>query len=143
MPRNVVTVSRRSFPPLPRYRRERDRILTEVSKRHPPTPHTHGKWLTLDFSKREEPSLARAKVIRWLDEISPDWQRYVKVYPLRSTRAGNVFWMFGPSAFGWSELLRSSPWSRTRSAGLSDQASLANTGAGNAAFARGHLVRVR
>ena len=53
----------------------------EVSKRHRPTSHGRGNWLHLDFSKREDPSAGRARVIAWLDEINPDWKRYVKVYP--------------------------------------------------------------
>jgi len=79
--RNVVTVSPRFFPPLPSFRRERKRILAEVSDRHRPTTHERGDWLHLDFSKREEASTVRAEVIGWLDEINPSWRRYVKVYP--------------------------------------------------------------
>jgi hypothetical protein len=81
VPRNVITVSPRFFPPLPSYRRERKRILAEVSDRHRPTPHERGDWLHLDFSKREEASTARAEVIDWLNEINPSWRRYVKLYP--------------------------------------------------------------
>jgi len=86
MPRNVVTVALRFVPPLPSLRREQRRILAEVSERHPPTPHARGKWLHLDFSKREDPVAARERVVAWLDEINPHWARYVKVYP-RERRA--------------------------------------------------------
>jgi hypothetical protein len=82
VPRNTVSVDPRFFPPLPSRRREQRRILTEVGKRHRPTPNKRpGKWLSLDFSKREDQAAARERVIGWLDEINPDWRRYVKVYP--------------------------------------------------------------
>jgi len=81
VPRNVVTVSPRFFPPLPSHRRERERILAAVSARHRPTPHDRGAWVTLDFSKRQESATARAEVVSWLDEINTEWRRYVKVYP--------------------------------------------------------------
>lgn len=77
----MVTVSPRSFPPIPRHRRERERILAEVGKRHRPTQHEQGKWLTLDFSRRDDPAAVRAEVVGWLDEINAHWRRYVKVYP--------------------------------------------------------------
>jgi len=80
MPRNVVTVVPR-FTPFPWWRREQARILREVGQRHRPTPHDHGNGLKLDFSKRDDSSAARARVVGWLDEISPGWRRYVKVYP--------------------------------------------------------------
>jgi hypothetical protein len=82
VPRNVVTVDPRFFPPLPSRRREQRRILAEVAERHRPTPNRRpGKWLSLDFSKQADPSEARRQVTSCLDEINPDWQRYVKVYP--------------------------------------------------------------
>jgi hypothetical protein len=74
-------VSPRAFPPLPSHRRERERILAKVSERYRPTPHGHGKRLRLDFSKRKDPSVARAEVVAWLGEINSNWQKYVKVYP--------------------------------------------------------------
>ena len=81
MPRNRVAVAPRTFLPLPRHRRERVRILAELSERHRPTPHDHGDWVDFHFSKRKEPSVARAEVVAWLEEINPNWQRYVKVFP--------------------------------------------------------------
>jgi hypothetical protein len=33
------------------------------------------------FSKRKDPSVARAEVVAWLEEINRDWHRYVKVFP--------------------------------------------------------------
>lgn len=80
MPRNVVTVMPRFFPPLPRHQRERERILARLSEQHRPTPHGRGNWLHLDFSKHKDPSIARAEVVAWLEEINADWQKYVKVY---------------------------------------------------------------
>ena len=76
-----MTVYPRSLPPFSRRRREQQRILQEVSKRHPPTPQEAGRWLHLDFSKREDAAAARERVVAWLDEINADWSRYVKVYP--------------------------------------------------------------
>jgi hypothetical protein len=81
MSRNRVAVAPRSFPPLPRHRRERERILAELSERHRSTPHDRGNWLDFDFSNRTDPSAARAEVVSWLEVINPDWQRYVKVFP--------------------------------------------------------------
>ena len=80
MPRNVVTVSPR-FAVFPWWRREQTRILEEVAQRHQPTPHERGTGLHLDFSKRDDPSDARGRVVAWLDEIDPAWRRHVKVYP--------------------------------------------------------------
>jgi len=88
VPRNVVTVSPRFIPPLPSWRREQDRILAAISERHHPTPHDRGRWLHLDFSKRDDASACRAKVVAWLNEINPHWGRYVKVYP-RTKRQGS------------------------------------------------------
>jgi hypothetical protein len=76
-----VTVAPRLFPPLPRYERERQRILAELSERRRATPHGQGEWLRFDFSKRKDRSVARAEVVALLDEINPDWQKYVKVSP--------------------------------------------------------------
>lgn len=81
VPRNGVAVAPRTFPPLPRHRRERQRTLAELSERHRPTPHGHGNWLAVDFSKRKDPSVARAEVVAWLEEINRDWHRYVKLFP--------------------------------------------------------------
>ena len=53
----------------------------KVSELHRPTPHERGNWLHLDFSKRDDPAAARRQVMAWLDEINPDWSKYVKVYP--------------------------------------------------------------
>jgi hypothetical protein len=68
---------------LPSRRREQALILSELSQRHRPTPPRRGlgNSLVLDFSKRDDATDARARVIAWLDEINPDWPRYVKVYP--------------------------------------------------------------
>jgi hypothetical protein len=74
-----VTVAPRFFLPLPRHRRESERILAKLSERHPPTPHDHGDWLHLDFPKRKDRFAARAEVIALLDQINPDWEKYVKV----------------------------------------------------------------
>jgi hypothetical protein len=78
-----VTVVPRFFPPLPRYQRERERILARLSERHRPTAHGHGDWLHLDFSRRKDRAVARAEVIGLLDQINPDWRKYVKVNPRR------------------------------------------------------------
>jgi hypothetical protein len=85
--RNVVTVAPRWFPPLASRRREQQRIFAEIAKRHRPTPHEHGDWLHLDFSTREDAASARARVLAWLDEISPRWKRYVKVFPRTDDQA--------------------------------------------------------
>jgi hypothetical protein len=96
MPRNVVTVMPRSPSLVPGRRREQDRILAEVGKRHAPTPHARGRWLHLDFPKREDRAVVRADVVGWLDEINPRWQRYVKVLPSaphRTSWAEASFWV--------------------------------------------------
>jgi len=81
VPRNVVTVSPLWVLPLPARRCERRRILQGVAERHRPTPHKRGDSLHLHFSKSIDPLAARAQVIGWLDEINPEWRKYVKVYP--------------------------------------------------------------
>ena len=81
MPRNRVAVVPRKFPPFPRHRRERERIFAELGERHRSTPHDRGDWLDFDFSARKDPSVARAEVVAWLEEINSNWERYVKVYP--------------------------------------------------------------
>jgi hypothetical protein len=87
VPRNVVTVFPRWFPPLPSRRREQQRILAEITRRHRPTPHEGGDWLHLDFSKREDAAAVQARVVTWLDEINPAWRRYVNVYSAAERQA--------------------------------------------------------
>jgi hypothetical protein len=76
-----VAVAPRTFRLLARHRRERARIFAELAEQQRSTPHDHGDWLDFDFSKRKDPSVARAEVVTWLEEINPYWKRYVKVFP--------------------------------------------------------------
>jgi hypothetical protein len=97
MPRNVVTVSPKWFPPLPRLRRERERILREVSSRRQPSSRGRATDVRFDFSRREDRSVARGEVVAWLEQINPKWQRYVRVYPLSPDGSGvaqKLFWVF-------------------------------------------------
>jgi hypothetical protein len=97
MPRNVVTVSPKWFPPLLRVRRERERILREVSSRRRPSSRGRATGFRFDFSRREDRSVARGEVVAWLEQINPRWQRYVRVYPLSPDGSGVVqklLWVF-------------------------------------------------
>jgi hypothetical protein len=80
VPRNVVTVVPRWFPPTERHQRERQRILAQIAERRTPTPHKGGNHLHLDFSKRTDPADAHGQVMAWLDQINPRCKKYVKVY---------------------------------------------------------------
>jgi hypothetical protein len=80
MPRNVVTVVPRFVPLMRSRQREQRRILDAIATRHRPTPRA-GESVVLDFSKQDDPVEVRARVVAWLDEINPDWARYVRVYP--------------------------------------------------------------
>jgi hypothetical protein len=80
VPRNVVTVVPRFMPLMRSRQREQRRILAEIATRHRPTPQG-GESVVLDFSKQDGPLEPRARVVAWLDEINPDWPRYVRVYP--------------------------------------------------------------
>ena len=80
MPRNVVTLRRRTLVlPTRRNREARDRIEGALEDAF--RARREGDALQMDFSKREVPRTAKERVAAELDRIDPSWRRLYSLYP--------------------------------------------------------------
>ena len=86
MPRNVVTLTRRSLVlPNPRNRVARDRIERALVDKYRARRESNPERIEVDFPTRAPRRAAKEEVAAALDQIEPRWSRLYVLFPTESS----------------------------------------------------------